>query len=107
MCFVTSVYAASSSHSDRPPDIRDIQRENPTFRFYAFSNLADLDAPGWTLVEKKYSSYKRFITQSRWAKFMGWKDAEVHKCQAVFYMDGFCGPKLKHSERYKNLAREI
>lgn len=107
VCFVTSVYSASTKNSDRPPDVNEIRSANPTFRFFAFSNLSGLDAPGWTIIHKNFTNYRRFITQSRWAKFMGWQNPEVHKCQAVFYMDGFCGPKLKHSERYKNLSLAI
>lgn len=108
VCFVTSVYSASADTSDRPPDVTDIQEANPSFQFFAFTNLPNLDAPGWTVKVKTYeSSYRRYITQSRWAKFMGWKDESVQGCQAVFYMDGFCGPKLKHSERYKRLAKGI
>lgn len=107
VCFVTSVYSASPDTSDRPPDITDIQQANPSFQFFAFTNMPNLDAPGWTVKVKDLSQYRRYITQSRWAKFMGWKDPDVHGCQAVFYMDGFCGPKLKHSERYKQLAKAI
>jgi hypothetical protein len=107
VCFVTSIFSASPDTSDRPPDITDIQEDNPSFRFFAFTNMPDLDAPGWTVMVKDFSQYRRYITQSRWAKFMGWKDPSVQGCQAVFYMDGFCGPKLKHSERYKRLAKAI
>ena len=107
VCFLTSVYAASADTSDRPPDIRDIQEANPSFRFFAFTNFQNLDAPGWKIKVQNFPSYRRYITQSRWAKFMGWKDPEVQGCQAVFFMDGFCGPKMKHSERYKRLAKAI
>lgn len=31
----------------------------------------------------------------------------INQCQAVIYMDGFCRPKEKHSERYKRLAKAI
>ncbi len=107
VCFVTSVYSTSPETSDRPPDITEIKKANPSFQFFAFTNMEDIDAPGWTIKIKRLSEYRRYITQSRWAKFMGWKDESVQGCQAVFYMDGFCGPKLKHSERYKRLAMAI
>jgi hypothetical protein len=107
VCFLTSVYSAAPGTSDRPPDVADILEANPSFRFFAFTNMRDLDAPGWTVKVKDFSQYRRYITQSRWAKFMGWKNPSVQGCQAVFYMDGFCGPKLKHSERYKRLAKAI
>lgn len=106
VCFVTAVYSSSPETSDRPPDVQDIREANPTFSFFAFTNMDRLDAPGWTIKRKKFT-YKRYITQSRWAKFMGWKDKDILGCQAVFFMDGFCGPKRKHSDRYKRLAKAI
>jgi hypothetical protein len=33
-------------------------------------------------------TYRRFITQSRWGKFMAWKDPEMEACQTIFYFDG-------------------
>jgi hypothetical protein len=107
VCFVTSVYSSSVRTADRPPSVTDIQTDNPTFRFFAFTNLPDLVAPGWHIIVKSSPAYRRYITQSRWPKFMAWQHPLVQKCQAVFYMDGFCGPKTKHSERYKSLAHSI
>lgn len=107
VCFVTSVYSSSPETADRPPDVNDIKKANPSFQFFAFTNMESIDAPGWTVKQKPLAEYRRYITQSRWAKFMGWKDESVQGCQAVFYVDGFCGPKLKHSERYKRLAKAI
>lgn len=83
MCFVTSVYSTSTSEGDRPPSVEDITQQNPTFRFFAFTNLAELEAPGWTVILKNLTQYKRFITQSRWAKFMAWTDSQV--CQASIH----------------------
>jgi hypothetical protein len=107
VCFLTSVYSSSVQTADHPPSVQEIKDNNPTFQFFAFTNLPDLDAPGWTVIVKNFSQYRRFITQSRWPKFLAWKHELVHGCQAVFYMDGFCSPKLKHSERYKRLAKAI
>lgn len=134
VCFLTSVYASSSKTADHPPSVQVLKDQNPTFRFFAFSNLPDLKAPGWAIIKKELK-YKRYITQSRWAKFMAWQDPQVYKvrcftssicsildvlnfhsttppfgsvqCQAVIYMDGFCSPKEKHSDLYKRLARAI
>lgn len=108
VCFVTSVFGASEKVSDRPPDVKSMRDANPSFQFFAFTNLLELDAPGWTLIfPTNMTQYRRFITQSRWGKFMAWRHPQVYECQAVFYMDGFCGPKLKHSDRYKRLAKAI
>lgn len=107
VCFLTSVYSSSVENADHPPSVQEIRDQNPTFQFFAFTNLPDLEAPGWQIIVKNSTQYRRYITQSRWPKFMAWEHELVNKCQAVFYMDGFCSPKLKHSERYKRLARAI
>lgn len=107
LCFLTSVYSSSTKTSDRPPSVLNMMKDNPTFRFFAFTNLKNLHAPGWTVIEKNFPQYRRYITMSRWPKFMAWKEPLVSLCQAVIYMDGFCMPKEKHAERYKRMAKEI
>lgn len=108
VCFLTSVYSSSVKTADRPPSVEKIREENPTFQFLAFTNLPAIDAPGWKVILQSFGSqYRRYITQSRWPKFLGWKHPSVQGCQAVFYMDGFCGPKRKHADRYKRLAKAI
>ena len=109
VCFITSVYAPSRELADQPPNIEPMKDSSPdTFRFFAYTNLPDLEAPGWTIVVRNFThQYRRFITQSRWPKFMAWTDVTVQRCQAVFYMDGFCAPKEKHIVRYRKLARLI
>ena len=78
VCFVTSVYSSSFQQADRPPTVQPIQDQNPSFRFFAFTNLPNLEAPGWKLRFKPLDQYyKRRITQSRWAKFMAWEDPEI------------------------------
>ena len=111
VCFVTAVYSTSVETADKPPSVEEFydhgKANATTFRFFAFTNLSDLRAPGWTIIVKDLPMYRRSITQSRWPKFMAWQDRRVMGCQAIFYMDGFCGPKLKHVERYKKLANSI
>lgn len=77
LCFVTSVYSSSPREADRPPTVEAIAGQNPSFRFFAFTNLPSLYAPGWKVVVKPLDQYKRYITQSRWAKFMAWEDPEI------------------------------
>jgi len=120
VCFVTAVYGTDPEFADHPPDVASQRDANPTFRYFAFTNMPDLEAEGWTKIITTAAQhansntaiqipqhYRRSITKSRWPKFMGWQHPEIARCQAVFYMDGFCGPKSKHSQRYKNLARTI
>ena len=93
-CFVTCVFAPSVEKCDHPVNVTELQEKNPTFKYIAFTNLEDLEAPGWTKILKTSLPYKRFITHSRWGKFMSWKDPTVQKkCKVVFYMDGYYSPR--------------
>ena len=109
-CFVTSVFAPSPELGDRPPSVEDMKKAYPgVFAYFAFTNLPNLEAPGWTLVIRNdLMKYRRYITQSRHAKFLAWRDATIQQaCQAVFYMDGFCQPKEKNGQLYRSLASTI
>jgi hypothetical protein len=87
VCFVTSVYSASLETADRLPGIRKLQAAAPTFHFFAFSNLPDLEDNGWIVIDKNFTQYRRFITQSRWPKFMGWKHPTIQGCQVCFNVE--------------------
>jgi len=103
LCFVTSLFASSNEKADRPQNVTEMQESNPSFRFYAFTNLPDLDAAGWTLLIRHFP-YKRSITQSRWGKFMSWREKEItDNCRAVIYMDGVVELKGK-ANAYRDLA---
>lgn len=46
---------------------------------------------GWTILVKEFppQTFQRFITQSRWPKFQGFRHERIlQSCQVVFYMDG-------------------
>ena len=92
-CFVTSVYASDVEAADRPADIKAIRDANPTFRYFVFTNLEDLVAPGWTKVVKRFPEYHHFLTHSRWGEFLGWKDPHLQECQAIIYLDGYIQPE--------------
>jgi len=51
---------------------------------------------GWTILVTEFPShtFQRFITQSRYAKFQGYRHEVIQKmCEVVFYMDGTVLPK--------------
>mmetsp|Transcript_34410 Transcript_34410/g.38681 ORF Transcript_34410/g.38681 Transcript_34410/m.38681 type:complete len:452 (+) Transcript_34410:144-1499(+) len=51
---------------------------------------------GWTILLTEFSShtFQRFITQSRYPKFQGFRHEVIQKmCEVVFYMDGTVLPK--------------
>jgi hypothetical protein len=106
ICFVSSIFAPTTKTADRPNDFTNFQMENTTsFQFFLYTNLEDLDSPGWTKVLRNFN-YRRFITQSRWGKFMAWKDPEMKACQTIFYFDGYCKPG-KYPKRFAQLAKQI
>jgi hypothetical protein len=71
-----------------------------------YTNLEDLESLGWTKVLRNFN-YRRFITQSRWGKFMAWKDPEMKACQTIFYLDGHYKPGKRTSERVARIAKQI
>eukprot|EP00536_Pseudo-nitzschia_multiseries_P006095 jgi/Psemu1/14427/gm1.14427_g len=97
VCFVTSQFSASSDRTDHLYDVRKttpLLHESPLYHFFAFSNLADLKAPGWEVVVQDLRHYKRWITQSRYAKFLAFRETRIRdRCEVVFYMDGILSPK--------------
>jgi hypothetical protein len=107
VCFVSSIFAPTVRTADRPHDFSNFKLTNTSsFEFFIYTNLEDLESPGWTKVLRNFTNYRRFITQSRWGKFMAWKDPEMKACQAIFYFDGHFTPSAK-GERLVKLAESI
>jgi hypothetical protein len=107
VCFVSSIYATSTGSGDKPGDFRDFKPTgDSTFAFFLYTNLEDLEAPGWHKIIKEFH-YRRYITQSRWGKFMGWKDPELQGCKTIFYFDGHFGPNDARPSDYLEMAAAI
>jgi hypothetical protein len=106
ICFVSSIFAPTIKTADRPNDFSSFQMENTTsFQFFLYTNLEDLESLGWTKVLRNFN-YRRFITQSRWGKFMAWKDPEMKACRTIFYFDGHFKPD-RSPRRFADLAKQI
>jgi hypothetical protein len=107
ICFVSSIFAPTIKTADRPNAITNFKMGNTTsFQFFMYTNLEDLESPGWTKVLRHFT-YRRFITQSRWGKFMAWKDPEMEACQTIFYLDGHFKPGKRNSARFAGLVKQI
>jgi hypothetical protein len=110
LCFISCIFGAKVKHADSPRDVRELfsnsTNETASFDFFLFTNLKDLPAPGWTKVVKKDLPYKRFITQSRWAKFMGWRDEALSHCGTIIYFDGYLRP-VDNLRKFQELASNI
>jgi len=106
ICFVTCIYSSSKEEADQPADVSAWQQANPDFRYFLYTNLDDIPAPGWTKITKNFK-YRRYITQSRWGKFMSWKDPEIQGCKTVFYHDGLYEQKPFPAQVFRAEAAAI
>jgi hypothetical protein len=109
ICFVTSIFGQDLTRADKPSNVRDLI-DCSRYRFFLFTNLRGLHAPGWTKIVKQDLPYQRMITQSRWGKFLAWQEPQVrHSCRIVFYMDGYVKPQLLDStvKKFEGLARNL
>jgi hypothetical protein len=97
ICFITSQFSSSNDRTDHLYDVKKVSPllyKSPHYHFFAFSNLADLKAPGWEIIVKDLRQYKRWITQSRWPKFMAFRETKIQEtCQVIFYIDGILSPR--------------
>jgi len=64
---------------------------------------------GWTILVQKFppDTFQRFITQSRWPKFQGFRHEKIQQtCDVVFYMDGTVLP-VGSPWKFQTEARRI
>ena len=92
---------------------------HPKWRYFLYTNLPNMTVPGWTtrfkIPEKgREGPYNRFITQSRWGKFMAWQDPAIQHCQIVIYHDASTEVRLVriaemqqdlHATKYQTASR--
>ncbi len=110
ICFITSQFASDRSNTDTLFNVNETvpsMAHSPYYHFFAFSNLENLDAPGWEVVVKDLPQFSRWITQSRWPKFQAFQESKiVANCQVVFYVDGIISPN-DVPESFQTEARRI
>jgi hypothetical protein len=106
LCFVTSIFARSLKTADRPTSVANLYQNQTTVDFFLFTNLENLPAPGWKKIVKKDLPYRRFITQSRWGKFVGWREEALSHCGTVIYFDGYLRP-VKKLSKFQRLAAQV
>jgi hypothetical protein len=117
ICFVTSIFGEELENTDKPGDVSSVwldedysRKISTTFRFFIFTNLQDMPiSEGWTKIVKTDEElpYRRFITKSRWPKFMGWKDKHLQPCATIFYFDGHYQVVPANMYDFPTVAREI
>lgn len=88
LCFVTSNFANANEEADETPNVSEFATRFHS-KFFLFTNIPDLQVPGWESVLLQSLPYQRQITQSRWPKFLGWKHPKLANCEAIFYGDAY------------------
>jgi hypothetical protein len=111
ICFVTSIFGNDEKKADKPLDVRKLfpdSRSSSDYDFILFTNMENVTANGWKQIVKKDLPYRRFITQSRWGKFVGWRDEGLSHCGLVIYFDGYVVPVDKEGlEPFQKLADQV
>ncbi|KAG7340732.1 hypothetical protein IV203_024275 [Nitzschia inconspicua] len=117
ICFVSSIFSEELELADKPGDVSTVwldadyaKKITTTFRFFLFTNLHDMPvSEGWTKIVKTDEDlpYRRFITKSRWPKFMGWKDEQLEHCETIFYFDGHYQVSPQNMYDFPRVAQEI
>jgi hypothetical protein len=122
ICFVSSIFGEDPANADKPSDVSTAwldqngyfrskkDKIQTTFRFFLFTNLPNMAvSEGWTKIVKTDEDlpFRRFITKSRWPKFMGWQDEQLKGCETIFYFDGHYQPNPSRYSDFKRLADNI
>lgn len=115
ICFLQSVFGEPSLPSlDRPYNVSLLRKENPLYEFYYFTNMPQLETPGWTKIlmdDREFlgKNIQRHITMSRQPKFLGWKihDPIREKCRLVIYMDGHFHPRSGKGNKFDRIAQSV
>ena len=100
ICFVTSIFAETIQQADQVSNVTELKLLNPTFHYILFTNLLELQGPGWEIIHQtnltQEYNVSRYITKSRYGKFLAWKIKHPiniqEQCTIVFYMDGYTTP---------------
>ena len=97
ICFVTSLFSNNAKLIERegPYSLANYTNIHPSFKYYYFTNVHanQLPSNGWEIIQLEDMPFERFITQSRWPKFMGFRHETLQQCMAIIYSDANRPPK--------------
>jgi nucleoside-diphosphate-sugar epimerase len=103
ICHVTASFAETDDKADKVPSVAHLSHESPN-RYLFFTNLPELECDGWERIVMREMPFRRFITQSRWPKFMGWMHPDLQNCKVVLYADAIWRPQLLAQSEWEGLA---
>ena len=82
LCFVSSAYSSSLSSLESLLDVTEIKQEFFVgSKFYLFTDIQDLHAPGWTKVNQSVDDRRQTIA----AKYLARKEPFIQDCRVVYY----------------------
>ena len=91
ICFVTSLFSNNRKLIERegPYSLANYTNIHQSFKYYYFTNVdaKQLPSNGWEIIQLEEMPFERFITQSRWPKFMGFRHETLQQCKAIIYSD--------------------
>ena len=114
VCHVKSVYVVDKEDwknaADEVPSVSATASQSGNIGYFLFTNIESKEyAKGWTKLNPQgLKKYKRVITQSRYGKFMAWKEPEIaDHCRVVVYSDGFYSARELATKEAEALADEL
>jgi len=111
ICFVTSLFSNNPKLIERegPYPIANYNNTDPSFKYYYFTNAHDLPSNGWEVIvmDDMDKSFSRYITQSRWPKFMGFRHYKLQGCKGIIYSDANRPPRDLRSDIWEDLVNQV
>lgn len=111
ICFVTSLFSNNPKLIERegPYPIENYNKTDPSFRYYYFTNAHDLPSNGWEVIvmDDMDKSFSRYISQSRWPKFMGFRHYKLQGCKGIIYSDANRPPRDLGSDIWGDLVNQV
>ena len=111
ICFVTSLFSNNPKLIERegPYPITNYTNKDSLLKYFYFTNVQDLPTNGWEIVVMKgmEKSLGRFVTQSRWPKFMGFRHYKLQKCKGIIYSDANRPPKNLGINIWEGLVNQV
>lgn len=92
-CIITSIFGKSPKYSDPVVNMTALQANYSSYAFLLFTNMPEIVTPGWHKILFFDRNLRRFITMSRFPKFMAWRISAIRRlCKTIFYYDGLYRP---------------
>ena len=111
ICFVTSLFSDNPKLIERegPYPVANYTNSHSAFRYYYFTNVdpEGLPSNGWEIIQLQNMNFDRYITQSRWPKFMGFRHRKLQSCKAIIYSDANRPPKDLEYAEWKGLVEKV